>query len=78
VDALRHSLVFEGAEELAVNAAVAELREVRLEPGDMLAEEGQTCWGMCVLESGTLDLFHYDASTEVIRPETPSLINPKP
>jgi CRP-like cAMP-binding protein len=47
-----------------VEKAVAEMREVPLRPGDMLAEEGQTCWGMCVVESGTLDVFHYDASTE--------------
>lgn len=63
-EALRQSLVFEGADEESRAMAVAEMREIRLYPGEMLAEEGQACWGVCVVESGTLDVFHYDASTE--------------
>ena len=62
--ALLRSLVFEGESERAVAKAVAEMREVFLRPGEMLAEEGQSCWGMCVVESGTLHLYHYDSSTE--------------
>ena len=61
---LARSLVFEGAGERSIEKAVQEMREVSLRPGDMLAEEGQACWGMCVVESGTLNLYHYDASSE--------------
>lgn len=65
-EALHRSLPFEGSDQRSVEKAVAEMREVRLRPGELLAEEGQTCWGICVLESGVLDLYHYDASSEAL------------
>lgn len=55
--ALNESLAFEGAEDATLDKAIAEMRELSLARGDLLAEEGGECWGLCVLERGELSLY---------------------
>ena len=55
--ALKDSLAFEGAEDATLDKAIAEMRELSLRRGDLLAEEGGECWGLCVLERGELSLY---------------------
>ena len=55
--ALKDSLAFEGAEYATLDKAIAEMRELSLRRGDLLAEEGGECWGLCVLERGELSLY---------------------
>ena len=43
---------FEGATDATLDKAIAEIRELTLMRGDLLAEEGGECWGVCVLERG--------------------------
>ena len=55
--AMRESIAFEGAEDATLDKAIAEMRELSLARGDLLAEEGGECWGLCVLERGELSLY---------------------
>ena len=55
--ALRESVAFEGAEDATLDKAIAEMRELSLRRGDLLADEGGECWGLCVVERGELSLY---------------------
>ena len=67
--ALLTSMPFEGATDATLDKAIAEIRELTLMRGDLLAEEGGECWGVCVLERGELHAYrrrddpHLDHST---------------
>ena len=55
--AMRESIAFEGAEDATLDKAIAEMRELSLRRGDLLADEGGECWGLCVVERGELSLY---------------------
>lgn len=55
--ALARSLVFEGASDALLDKTVAEFVEIRLRPGETLCRSGDAPWGLCVVESGALDLW---------------------
>ena len=67
--ALLTSMPFEGATDATLDKAIAEIRELTLQRGDLLAEEGGECWGVCVVERGELHVYkrrddpHLDQST---------------
>ena len=55
--ALARSLVFEGASDALLDKTVAQFVEIRLRPGETLCRRGDAPWGLCVVESGALDLW---------------------
>ena len=54
--ALARSLVFEGASDALLDKTAAAFVEIRLLPGETLCRSGDAPWGLCVVESGALDL----------------------
>ena len=54
--ALARSLVFEGVSDALLDKTAAAFVEIRLRPGETLCRSGDAPWGLCVVESGALDL----------------------